>query len=193
MTLIIAEAGVNHNGDLEIAKDLVYAAKEAGADIIKFQTFKTEFCLTRSTPIVPYQKKTNNNLENQYDLIKNLELSFDEFIILKELSDKIGIEFLSTGFDNLSLEFLNNLGIKRFKIPSGEITNLPYLRKIGKFKKPIILSTGMANLDEIESSLNIFLDSGIKKNNITILHCTSQYPTKAEDVNLNSMLTLVVL
>ena len=190
MTLIIAEAGVNHNGDIELAKDLVYAAKESGADIVKFQTFRTELCLTKSTPIVPYQKKTNENFETQYDLIKDLELSFEEFIIIKEVADNIGIEFLSTGFDNSSLQFLNNLGLKRFKVPSGEITNLPYLREISNFQKPIILSTGMADLIEIEKSLNIFLNAGFTKNNITILHCSTQYPTPPVDVNLNSMLTI---
>ena len=190
MTLIIAEAGVNHNGDLEIAKDLVHAAKESGADVIKFQTFKTELCLTRSTPIVPYQKKTNKALKTQYELIRNLELSFEKFKVIKELADKIGIEFLSTGFDDPSIEFLNNLGVKRFKVPSGEITNLPYLRNISQFKKPVILSTGMANLNEIDSSLNIFLNSGMEKENITILHCTTQYPTLVDDVNLNAMITI---
>ena len=190
MTLIIAEAGVNHNGDIELAKDLVYAAKESGADIVKFQTFKTELCLTKSTPIVPYQKNTKRNFLTQYDLIKNLELTYDQFKIIKELADNIGIEFLSTGFDNLSLKFLDELGIKRFKIPSGELTNLPYLRDICKFQKPILLSTGMSNLIEIEKSLNIFLNSGINKNDITILHCTTQYPTPIQDVNLDSMLTI---
>mgnify|MGYP001446924811 CR=1 FL=1 len=190
MTTIIAEAGVNHNGEIELAKELIYAAKESGADIVKFQTFKTDNCISKSTPIVPYQSKGKKDLKTQYELVKDLELSFEEFIILKELSDKIGIEFLSTGFDIQSLDFLENLGIKRYKVPSGEITNLPYLRKISTFRKPVIMSTGMSNLDEIEKALSIFLEEGIKKNDLTILHCTTQYPTLVEDVNLNAMITI---
>ena len=190
MTLIIAEAGVNHNGDLKLAKELVYAAKDSGADIVKFQTFKTELGMTKSTPIVPYQKKGKVNLKTQYDLIKELELSFQDFREIKNLANNIGIEFLSTGFDNKSLDFLNQLGVKRFKVPSGEITNLPYLRKIGNFGKPVIMSTGMANLNEIANSLEILLNSGLDKSNITILHCTTQYPTLIKDVNLNAMITI---
>ena len=140
-TVIIAEACDNHMGSLETALEMCLQAKLSGADVIKFQTFKTELCLTRSTPIVPYQKKTNKELKTQYELIRNLELSFEQFRVIKELADKIGIEFLSTGFDDPSIEFLNSLGIRRFKVPSGEITNLPYLRNISRFKKPVILES----------------------------------------------------
>ncbi len=190
MTLIIAEAGINHNGDINLAKELIHAAKESGADIVKFQTFKTDLCITKDTPIVDYQKENCIEKNTQYELVKNLELSFEQFEDLKNYSEKLEIEFLSTGFDLPSLEFLNKIKIKRFKIPSGEITNFPYLRKISSFKKPVIISTGMANIIEINNALDIFLNEGISKNNITILHCTTQYPTSAKDVNLNAMQTI---
>ena len=190
MTLVIAEAGVNHNGDIDIAKELIYQAKYCGADIIKFQTFITKLGISKKTPIVPYQNKNNKTYNTQYDLIKDLELSFDQFRYLKEYSDKIGIEFLSTAFDIPSIKFLNQIGIKRFKIPSGEINNLPYLREISKYKKPIIISTGMAEIFEIEDALKVFLSKGFSKKNISILHCTTQYPTPPEDVNLKAMISI---
>lgn len=190
MTLVIAEAGVNHNGDINIAKELIYEAKNCGADIIKFQTFKTEFGISKKTPIVPYQSKNNNTYKTQYELIKNLELSFDQFRYLKEYSDNIGIEFLSTAFDIPSIRFLNEIGIKRFKIPSGEITNLPYLREISKYNKPVIISTGMAEMFEIDEALQVFLRKGLSKRNIFILHCTTQYPAAKEEVNLKAMISI---
>ena len=191
MTLVIAEAGVNHNGDINIAKELIYEAKDCGADIIKFQTFKTELGISKKTPIVPYQSRNNKTFKTQYELIKELELSYDQFILLKEYSDKIGIEFLSTAFDIQSIRFLNEIGIKRFKIPSGEITNLPYLRAISEYQKPVIISTGMAEMLEIGEALKVFLNKGYSTQNISILHCTTEYPATPDEVNLKAMITIL--
>lgn len=187
---IIAEAGVNHNGSLEMAKKMVEVAKEAGADAIKFQTFKAENLVTKNAMKAEYQKQTTNKNESQYEMIKQLELSFNDFKELKKYCDKKEIMFLSTPFDFESIDFLNNLGLEIFKIPSGEITNLPYLRKIGKLKKKIILSTGMADLGEIEDALDVLINVGTKRENITILHCNTEYPTSYEDVNLLAMNTI---
>jgi N,N'-diacetyllegionaminate synthase len=187
---IIAEAGVNHNGSLEMAKKMVEVAKEAGADAIKFQTFKAENLVTKNAMKAEYQKQTTNKNESQYEMIKQLELSFNDFKELKKYCDKKEIMFLSTPFDFESIDFLNNLGLEIFKIPSGEITNLPYLRKIGKLKKKIILSTGMADLGEIEDALDILINAGTKRENITVLHCNTEYPTPYKDVNLLAMNTI---
>ena len=153
MVLIIAEAGVNHNGRLDLAKKLVDAAISSGADVVKFQTFKAENLVTVNAKKANYQIKNTSPEESQFDMLKKLELSFDQQIKLKEYCDRKNIEFLSTGFDLDSLSFLKELNLKRYKIPSGEITNLPYLRLIGSFKKPIILSTGMSNINEIKDAL----------------------------------------
>ena len=187
---IIAEAGVNHNGDINLAKKLIDVAKEAGADAVKFQTFKAENLVSKSAKKADYQVENTGNNESQYEMIKKLELSFDDFIELKKYCDEKGIMFLSTPFDDESIEFLNNLGIEIFKIPSGEITNLPYLRKIGKLEKKVILSTGMADLGEIEDALDVLINSGTKKENITVLHANTEYPTPFEDVNLKAMQTI---
>jgi len=189
-TFIIAEAGVNHNGSIEIAKKMIEVAKECGADAIKFQTFKAEQVISKYAPKAEYQKQTTGEIESQLQMVKKLELSFDDFIVLKEYCDKLGIMFLSTPFDFESIDFLNSLGLEIFKIPSGEITNLPYLEKIGKLRKKVILSTGMADLGEIEDALDILTSCGTKKEDITILHCNTEYPTPYEDVNLLAMLTI---
>ncbi len=189
-TFIIAEAGVNHNGSVEIAKRMIEVAKECGADAIKFQTFKSEEVVSKYAPKAEYQKQTTGEIESHLQMLKKLELSFDDFIVLKEYCDKLGIMFLSTPFDFESIDFLNSLGLEIFKIPSGEITNLPYLEKIGKLRKKVILSTGMANLGEIEDALDILTSCGTKKEDITILHCNTEYPTPYEDVNLLAMLTI---
>jgi N,N'-diacetyllegionaminate synthase len=189
-TFIIAEAGVNHNGSIEIAKKMIEVAKECGADAIKFQTFKAEKIVSKYAPKAEYQKQTTGETDSQLEMVKKLELSFGDFIALKEYCDKLNIMFLSTPFDFESIEFLNDLGLEIFKIPSGEITNLPYLEKIGKLGKKIILSTGMADLGEIEDALDILIFSGTKKENITVLHCNTEYPTPYEDVNLLAMLTI---
>ena len=190
MTLVIAEVGVNHNGDIKLAKELIEAAKYAGADIVKFQTFKAELVVKENTPVAPYQKKNNLQIKNQYELIKNLELSYEAFYELKEHADNLQIEFLSTAFDITSIRFLNDLNLKRYKIPSGEIDNYPYLREIAKTGKPIILSTGMSNLGEIEFALNTLIKYGAVKENITVLHCVSQYPAPIQHANLNAMSTI---
>ena len=186
---IIAEAGVNHNGNINIAFDLVDAAVEAGADIVKFQTFNPDKIVTKYSKKAEYQIKNIGNIDkqDQYSMLKNLQLSIEDHKLLISRCKKYDIEFLSTGFDLESLELLNSLELKRFKIPSGEITNLPYLRKIAEFSKPIILSTGMANLEEIEASLNIFFDKGFSCRDITLLQCTTEYPAPIDEINLKVM------
>jgi N,N'-diacetyllegionaminate synthase len=187
---IIAEAGVNHNGSIKLAKELVEIAKVAGADAVKFQTFKAENVVTKTAKKASYQIKSNSDSESQFEMIKKLELSEDEHKELFNYCKLLNIEFMSTPFDMGSIDFLVNLGINKIKIPSGEITNLPYLIKIAKLGLPTIMSTGMSNIDEIEASLNILLQYGLPKNLITILHCNTQYPTPFEDVNLNAMKTI---
>ena len=187
---IIAEAGVNHNGSLELAKKLVDVAVEAGADAVKFQTFKAENLVSREAQKAKYQVKNTGSNESQYEMLKRLELGFDEFVELKRYCDEKGIMFLSTPFDFESIKFLDELGLEIFKIPSGEITNYPYLREIAKLKKRIILSTGMANLCEIEQAVDVIEKFGTKRENIIILHANTEYPTLMEDVNLKAMLTI---
>lgn len=189
-TLIIAEAGVNHNGDIELAKQLINVAAEAKADIVKFQTFKSEKCISRNAQKAKYQLGTTNAQESQLDMVKKLELDKKSHEILINYCKSKNIEFLSTPFDLESIELLDKFGLKIFKIPSGEITNLPYLRKIGQLNKQVILSTGMANLGEIESALNILTKYGTQRKNITILHCNTEYPTPFCDVNLKAMQTI---
>lgn len=189
--LIIAEAGVNHNGDINLAKELVDAAAEAGVDYVKFQTFNSKKLASKKAQKATYQKEnTKNNDESQLIMLQNLELSKEAHFELISHCNSRGIKFLSTGFDLESITFLNDLKIDLFKIPSGEITNLPYLRTIGSYKKPLIISTGMANMKEIEDALNVVLDAGTNKKDITILHCNTEYPTPMEDVNLRAMLTI---
>jgi len=181
---IIAEAGVNHNGSFELAKQLVDKAVEAGVDCIKFQTFKAENLVNKDAQKADYQVNNTGNNDSQLNMLKKLELSFDDFKELKKYCDTKGITFLSTPFDDESIEFLAPL-IPFFKIPSGEITNLPYLRKINSYKKDVVLSTGMANLEEIQGAVNVLKDC-----KITLLHCTTEYPCPYECVNLNAMITM---
>ena len=185
---IIAEAGVNHNGSLELAKNLVDKAKEARADCVKFQTFIASQIVSKNAAKADYQKKQTESPESQHEMLKKLELSFDDFIELNNYCKEIGIEFLSTAFDFESIDFLNQLGMQVWKIPSGEITNLPYLIKIAKLNKKVILSTGMSTMREIEDAVNILKDHGASE--LIILHCTTEYPTPYEDVNLNAMLAI---
>ncbi|MDD4956007.1 MAG: N-acetylneuraminate synthase, partial [Candidatus Omnitrophica bacterium] len=187
---IIAEAGVNHNGSLKLAKRMVDAAKASGADAIKFQSFKAENLAVRFAAKANYQRKTTGKKENQFDMLKKLELSAAGCKTLFSYCKKKNIMFLSSPFDNESIDLLNNLGLKIFKVPSGEITNLPYLRKIGKLKKKVILSTGMSDLKEIKQALSVLVRSGTRKKNITILHCNTEYPAPLKDVNLNAMNTI---
>nr|WP_027624881.1 N-acetylneuraminate synthase [Clostridium lundense] len=184
---IIAEAGVNHNGDINIAKQLVDKAVEAGVDAIKFQTFKTESLVVKNAPKAEYQKETTGS-GNQYDMLKKLELSYEKHIILKKYCEEKGLMFISTPFDFESVDLLEKLDIPLYKISSGDLTNIPLLKYISKLNKPIILSTGMGNLGEVEIAVNVIKESG--NENITLLHCTSNYPTDYEDVNLNAMITL---
>ncbi|MDD2476654.1 MAG: N-acetylneuraminate synthase [Dysgonamonadaceae bacterium] len=185
---LIAEAGVNHNGQLELAKKIVDEAKEAGADCIKFQTFIAKNIVSKSAAKAEYQKRQTDVYESQFDMLKKLEISFDEFIELSEYCREKDIEFLSTAFDFDSIDFLNSLNMKRWKIPSGDITNLPYLIKIARLGKPIILSTGMSTLEDIRVAIAVLKENGA--GDITVLHCTTEYPTPFEDVNLNAMLTI---
>jgi len=187
---IIAEAGVNHNGDINLAKKLIDVAVDSGVDAVKFQTFKTENLVSINAEKADYQKETSGAEESQFDMIKKLELDADTHNILIEYCKGKNITFLSTPFDHDSIDMLNNLGLEIFKIPSGEITNLPYLRHIGSLKKEIILSTGMADMGEIEDALNILIESGTSRDNITILHANTEYPTPIEDVNLKAMNTI---
>ncbi|MBT8574521.1 N-acetylneuraminate synthase [Polynucleobacter paneuropaeus] len=186
-TLIIAEAGVNHNGDMDIACRLIDAAADAGADIVKFQTFSAERLVTKDAQKASYQKATTSSDESQFSMLKALELSHEQHIFLKEYCDKRGIVFFSTAFDLEGLDYLMSLGFKKTKIPSGEITNLPYLRRVGSFGQQVILSTGMSNLEEIESAIVVLEKAGTPRQLITVLHCNTEYPTPFSDVNLLAM------
>lgn len=187
---IIAEAGVNHNGSIELAKKLIDVAVEAKADAVKFQTFKAKNLVSKNAQKAEYQKQTTNKEESQFDMIKKLELDVDTHKELISYCNSKNIMFLSTPFDHDSIELLNDLGLEIFKIPSGEITNLPYLRHIGRLNKKVILSTGMADIGEIEDALDVLINAGTKKENITVLHANTEYPTPMEDVNLKAMLTI---
>ncbi len=187
---IIAEAGVNHNGSIELAKKLIDVASESGADAVKFQTFKAEKLVSKNAQKADYQKQTTNKTESQFDMIKKLELDLDTHKELIAYCKTKNIMFLSTPFDHDSIELLSDLGLEIFKIPSGEIINLPYLRHIGKLNKKVILSTGMADIGEIEDALDILINTGTKKENIIVLHANTMYPTPMEDVNLKAMVTI---
>lgn len=187
---IIAEAGVNHNGQLELAEKLIDAAAEAGADAVKFQTFKAENIVTRTALKAFYQSRTTGPEASQYEMLKKLELDKKTHTELNGYCKKKKILFLSSPFDLEGINLLDELGLRIFKVPSGEITNLPYLRKVGSLKKKIMLSTGMADLGEIEDALDILTGTGTAKKDITLLHCNTEYPTPMEDVNLQAMLTI---
>ncbi|MCM3760900.1 N-acetylneuraminate synthase [Alkalihalobacillus oceani] len=185
---IIAEAGVNHNGSLENAKLLVDRAKDAGADCIKFQTFVANKMASKHAEKAGYQRKQSGAAESQLDMLSKLELSFGAFVELNKYCELKGIEFLSTGFDFDSIDFLSSLNMKRWKIPSGEITNLPYLIRIAQLNKPVILSTGMSTMQEIRDAVRVLKEHGASE--ITILHCTTEYPAPFKDVNLAAMKTI---
>lgn len=187
-TYIIAEAGVNHNNDINLAKRMIETAKKAGADAVKFQTFCTESLVSKSAKKADYQISTTNSSESQFDMIKKLELSYESHIEIKLHCEKVGITFLSTPFDIESIMFLQQLGIAIWKIPSGEITNLPYLIEIAKTKKKVIMSTGMCNMDEIAQAIDILRLYDC--HDITLLHCNTEYPTPFEDVNLTAMVSM---
>lgn len=187
-TLIIAEAGVNHNGDISIAKKLVLAAKEAGADIVKFQTFNPDAITSKYAEMARYQKENVGKVKSQKEMLSELTLDLDEFKELAMYCEEVGIRFLSTPFDLPSIDFLLELGCNLWKIPSGEITNYPYLVKLAKTGYDVILSTGMSTMDEVEAAVKLLDENGAGK--ITVLHCTTQYPTAYDDVNLCAMQTL---
>ena len=187
-TLIIAEAGVNHNGNFEIAKQLVDKAVEAGADIVKFQTCKAENVISRYADKAEYQKVTTGEADSQLEMVRKLMLTYEEYGKLKEYCDEKGITFLSTAFDLPSVDYLHSIGMKLWKIPSGEITNLPLLIKIASLHEPIIMSTGMSELSEVADAVKTLILYGA--NDITLLHCTTEYPAPYEDVNLKAMETM---
>ena len=186
--LIIAEAGVNHNGDIDKALKLVELASQAGADYIKFQTFKTELNISKKAKKAKYQEKNTGLSETQFEMVKKLELSFNDFVLIEKKCKESNIGFMSTGFDIPSLDFLDRFSPEYYKIPSGELTNKPYLEHLGKLAKKVILSTGMADLNEIKQAIFILEKVGVNKNNIIVLHCNTEYPTPFKDVNLLAML-----
>ncbi|WP_419869052.1 N-acetylneuraminate synthase [Chryseobacterium sp. CT-SW4] len=187
--LIIAEAGVNHNGNIENAFRLIDAAVEAGVDYVKFQTFKAENLVSKQAKKADYQiENTGKAEESQLDMLKNLELSHEQHELLIQHCQKKGIRFFSTAFDLESLEYLKEIGFDLVKIPSGEITNLPYLRKAAQLFQEVIISTGMAEMNEIKEAVNVFIQQGISQDKITVLHCNTEYPTPMQDVNLMAML-----
>jgi len=185
--LIIAEAGVNHNGDLDLARRLIDCASQSGADLVKFQTFSATRQATRDALKADYQVQTTGSAESQFDMLRRLELTEEMHHELIAHCRARGVGFFSTGFDIQSVDFLLSLGLERFKIPSGEITNLPYLRHIGRLGKDVILSTGMASLGEISEAIDILADAGLSRDRITVLHCTTEYPAPMEEVNLRAM------
>ena len=189
-TLIIAEAGVNHNGDIEIGKRLIQEAAMAGADIVKFQSFKTHLGMVASAPKAEYQIVATGSAESQYEMVHRLELSEADHEILVSECTRSGIEFLSTAFDFESFDIIQRYYPKRVKVPSGEITNLPLLRYLAAAGKDILLSTGMAKIGEVEEAINVFETAGIPRSRITVMHCTTEYPAPMCDVNLKAMVSM---
>jgi N,N'-diacetyllegionaminate synthase len=189
-TLIIAEAGVNHNGDMALAKKLIAAAADAGADLVKFQTFIASNLVSKSAPKAEYQKNVTDPEESQQEMVRKLELSKENHLELIDECNRKGIGFFSTAFDLESVDLLEEFGSKFVKVPSGELTNLPYLRYLTRTGKPVLLSTGMANLGEIEAAINVIEQAGTPRAKITVLHCTTEYPTPMEDVNLRAMVNI---
>lgn len=188
-TLIIAEAGVNHNGSIDMAKQLIEAAAVAGVDYVKFQTFKAEELVTKDAKQAEYQQR-NAADDSQYTMLKKLELTPRQHEELIAYCQQKGVRFLSTAFDLESIEYLHSLNLGLWKIPSGEITNYPYLKKIAQYGEPVIMSTGMCSMDDVEQALNVLLKNGLTKEQITLLHCNTEYPTPMQDVNLKAMLQL---
>lgn len=189
--IIIAEAGVNHNGSLELAKQLINEAQKSGADYVKFQTSeKPETVMSKFAQMADYQKTNIGKEESQLDMVKKLRLTFSDFEAIKEHADRVGVKFLSTPFDLQSVDFLVKLGVEYMKVPSGELTNLPYLRKIAQQKKTVIMSTGMCTLGEVEAALNVLEQNGLNDEQISLLHCNTEYPTPFVDVNLKAMVAM---
>lgn len=187
---IIAEAGLNHNGSFENALEMIQVAKDSGADAVKFQTAVPELVMTKDASKAKYQTQSTGKNESQLEMIKKIHLPLDAYEKLQAECNKLEIEFMSTAFDEVSIELLKNLQLKRYKIPSGEITCLPFLRRIGSIGKPVIMSTGMSTLQEIKDAMDVLLTVGLNKDEISVLHCNTEYPTPMEDVNLQAMLTI---
>ena len=189
--IIIAEAGVNHNGDIQIAKKLIDAAVDAGVDYVKFQTFKADSLVSKSAKKAEYQSvNINDGDDSQYAMLKNLELSHEDHLELMSYCEERNINFFSTAFDVEGVHYLNDLGLSFFKIPSGEITNYPYLKAVALCKKPVVMSTGMCSENDIEKALEVLVKFGLSMEMISILHCNTEYPTPMKDVNLKAMLTI---
>lgn len=189
--IIIAEAGVNHNGDIQIAKKLIDAAVDAGVDYVKFQTFKADSLVSKSAKKAEYQSvNINDGDDSQYAMLKNLELSHEDHLELMSYCEERNINFFSTAFDVEGVHYLNDLGLSFFKIPSGEITNYPYLKAVALYKKPVVMSTGMCSEKDIEKALEVLVKFGLSMEMISILHCNTEYPTPMKDVNLKAMLTI---
>ena len=190
-TLIIAEAGVNHNGDIEIAKQLIKAAADAGADFVKFQSFITSKNISKLAPKADYQIEATGSVDSQYEMVEKLELTIEDHAVLIEECRRCGIDFFSTAFDSDSLDMLMGFGLSHIKIPSGDITNLPLIRHMASFGKPIILSTGMASIGDVEAAIELIVSSGTARSLITVLHCTTEYPAPMDEVNLRAMRTMM--
>lgn len=188
--IIIAEAGVNHNGDYELAKQLVVRAKEAGADYVKFQTAKPELVISKFAEMAEYQKTNTGKVESQLEMCKKIHLKLTDYEPLKAYCEMVGIKFISTPFDLVSIDVLESLDLDFWKVPSGEVTNYPYLVKIAKTHRPVVMSTGMCEINEISDALNVLIDNGLTKDQISLLHCNTEYPTPMKDVNLRAMFDL---
>lgn len=187
-TIIIAEAGVNHNGSLDLAKQLVKKAFEAGVDYVKFQTFKSEKVVSKNAKKADYQiENTGKKEESQLEMVKKLELSYDDHQVLIDYCHELGIKFFSTAFDFDSIEYLHSLGLGLWKIPSGEVTNYPFLKRIAAYNEKTILSTGMCDMEDVRAAVNALYKNGLSKENLILLHCNTEYPTPFEDVNLKAM------
>lgn len=189
--IIIAEAGVNHNGDYELAKQLVIKAKEAGVDYVKFQTAKPELVISKFAEMAEYQKENTGKVESQLEMCKKIHLKLEDYKPLKAFCEEVGVKFISTPFDLVSIDVLEELNMDFWKIPSGEVTNYPYLVKIAKTHRPVIMSTGMCEIYEIRDALKILLDNGLTKEQISLLHCNTEYPTPYQDVDLKAMYDLI--
>lgn len=188
--IIIAEAGVNHNGSLERAEQMILTAKSIGADYVKFQTGVPKLLISRFAPQAEYQVRNTGKEESQRDMCEKISLPLEDFVILRDKCKETGIKFISTPFDLLSIDVLKPLGMDFWKIPSGEITNLPYLKKIAELHQPVVMSTGMSDLGDIEAALDVLTSNGLRNDDITLLHCNTEYPTPYEDVNLKAMQTM---
>ena len=190
--IIIAEAGVNHNGDYELAKQLVLKAKEAGVDYVKFQTAKPELVISKFAEMADYQKANTGKVESQLEMCKRIHLKLEDYKPLKAFCEEVGVKFISTPFDLVSIDVLEELDMDFWKVPSGEVTNYPYLVKIAKTHRPVVMSTGMCEVNEIRDAINILLENGLTNEQISLLHCNTEYPTPFDDVNLKAMNTLAV-